>query len=252
MPEIASRRHLELVGPVIEAALADAAVDARRHHAVAVDAGSGLIGALLVGVSAGKAIAWSQPLPFVAGRPPARPRRGAVPRAARPRAAVPVPARVRRAHAVPGRALARRARVLGGTLDDAAGEAFDKGARLLGLAYPGGPALEALAREGDPLRLRVPRRARPGCDLSFSGLKTALPARCRAGGASADARRADLAAGYQDAIVRRSSSAHRGAGRDALAVVRRRRGELGAPRRPICATRALLSHRPRCASTTPR
>src|SRR4029077_17982282 len=93
--------------------------------------------------------------------------------------------------------------VLGQTLDDAAGEAFDKGARLLGLPYPGGPALEQLALAGDPSREPFPRALAgpPGCDVSFSGLKSALARRVSELGGDADSRRADLAAGYQDAII---------------------------------------------------
>ena len=113
---------------------------------------------------------------------------------------------------------------LGGTLDDAAGEAFDKGARLLGLPYPGGPALEQLARAGDPSREPFPRAlaGRPGCDVSFSGLKSALARRVSELGERAASRHADLAAGYQDAIiatlVERAGRALDASGRDALAV----------------------------------
>ncbi len=224
VPEIASRRHLELVGPVIEAALDDAAVTLDDITLVAATQGPGLIGALLVGLAAGKAIAWSRSLPFapvdhLAGHVAAlflAPGRVEPPflcllASGGHTLFLDVPSR---GELVP----------LGGTLDDAAGEAFDKGARLLGLAYPGGPALEQLARDGDPQREPFPRAlaGRPGCDLSFSGLKSALARRVAELGESADACRADLAAGYQDAIVatlvERAGRALEASGRDALAV----------------------------------
>ena len=165
--------------------------------------GPGLIGALLVGLAAGKAIAWARGLPFAAvdhlqGHVAAL---SLAPTSAEPpflcllasgghTLFLDVPAR--------GRLIP-----LGGTLDDAAGEAFDKGARLLGLPYPGGPALEQLARQGDPGAEPFPRSlaGRAGCDLSFSGLKSALARRVSELGESAHGRRADLAAGYQQAIV---------------------------------------------------
>ena len=108
------------------------------------------------------------------GRPPPRPRRVALPRARAARAAVPLPARERRAHAAAGRARPRAVGVLGSTLDDAAGEAFDKGARLLGLGYPGGAAIDRLAREGDAEAFSFPVARVAGLDFSFSGVKTAL------------------------------------------------------------------------------
>jgi N6-L-threonylcarbamoyladenine synthase len=224
VPEVASRRHLELVGPVVEAALADAAVTLDDITLVAATQGPGLIGALLVGLAAGKAIAWARGLPFapvdhLQGHVAAL---SLVPAGAEPpflcllasgghTLFLDVPAR---GELIP----------LGGTLDDAAGEAFDKGARLLGLAYPGGPALEQLARAGDPAREPFPRSlaGRPGCDLSFSGLKSALARRVTELGDAATVRRADLAAGYQEAIVatlvERAGHALDASGRDALAV----------------------------------
>src|SRR5262249_11311400 len=111
-------------------------------------------------------------------------------------------------------------RVLGTTLDDAAGEAFDKGARLLGLGYPGGKELDALARTGDPAAYRFPVARVPGLDFSFSGLKTALLYAVRdLSAAELDARRADLAASYQRAIVRALVERIEAAGADRIAVV---------------------------------
>ena len=174
VPEVASRRHLELVVPGRREALseADAALD--DVETVAVTRGPGLIGALLVGLSAAKALAWARRLPLVAGRPPARPRRLALPRA---RCAEPpfLCLLASGGHTLLLDVQDRSGyRVLGTTLDDAAGEAFDKGARLLGLGYPGGAELDRLAREGDPEAYGFPVARVPGLDFSFSGLKTAL------------------------------------------------------------------------------
>ena len=175
VPEVASRRHLELVAPVVREALDEAGATLDDVEPVAVTQGPGLIGALLVGLSAAKALAWARRLPLVAGRPPARPRRLALPRS---------PTRSSRRSSACSRAAGTRCcstcataaafAVLGTTLDDAAGEAFDKGARLLGLGYPGGAAIDRLAREGDPEAYRFPVARVPGLDFSFSGLKTAL------------------------------------------------------------------------------
>ena len=158
VPEIASRRHLELVTPVIREALGDAGATLDDVDAVAVTAGPGLIGALLVGLAAAKALAWARRLPLV----PVDHLHGHVAslylRAARPRAAVHLPARERRAHAAARRARTAAAfRVLGTTLDDAAGEAFDKGARLLGLGYPGGAEIDRARARG---RSRPPTTSR--------------------------------------------------------------------------------------------
>jgi N6-L-threonylcarbamoyladenine synthase len=224
VPEVASRRHLELVGPVIETALEEAGATLDEITLVAATQGPGLIGALLVGLAAAKAIAWGRGLPFA----PVDHLRGHV------AALALAPTRVEPPFlcllASGGHTLfldvpaAGELVPLGGTLDDAAGEAFDKGARLLGLPYPGGPALEQLAREGDPAREPFPRAlaGRPGCDVSFSGLKSALARRVADLGDAAPAHRADLAAGYQQAIiatlVERAAHALDASARDALAV----------------------------------
>ena len=169
------------VAPVIERGARRRGVELDDVDAVAVTARPGLIGALLVGVSAAKALAWARRLPLDPGQPPARARRVALPAAARPRAAVHLPARERRAHDAARRAAsAARYRVLGTTLDDAAGEAFDKGARLLGLGYPGGARdRRARARRAIPTAYDFPVARVPGLDFSFSGLKTALLYRVR-------------------------------------------------------------------------
>ena len=199
VPEIASRHHLEVVDSVVDDALERADIGLADVVTVAVTRGPGLIGALLVGVSTAKALAASRELPLVAvdhlhghvtasmlGDDPIEP---------------PYIALV----ASGGHTFLARVdepgsyRVLGQTLDDAAGEAFDKGARLLGLGYPGGPEIDRLASEGDPTAFDFPRsQPGDGLDFSFSGLKTSLLYRLRD---QPDSDRADLAASYQRAIV---------------------------------------------------
>jgi tRNA N6-adenosine threonylcarbamoyltransferase len=203
VPEVASRRHLELVAPVLDEALREAGATLGDVDRVAVTRGPGLIGALLVGVSAAKALAWSRRLPLV----PVDHLHGHV--AALFLEPDPVDPPFLCLLATGGHTLLLdvpdRAgyRVLGSTLDDAAGEAFDKGARLLGLGYPGGAALDRLAREGDPEAYDFPVARVPGLDFSFSGLKTALVYAVRdLEPAELERRKADLAASYQRAIVR--------------------------------------------------
>ena len=204
VPEVASRRHLELATPVIDAALAEAGASLDEVEAVAVTAGPGLIGALLVGVSTAKAIAASRRLPLI----PVDHLQGHV--AANFLEPEPLEPPFLCLLASGGHTLLAAVRdhegheVLGQTLDDAAGEAFDKVARMLGLGYPGGPALQRLAEEGDPDAFQMPVAMirDPGLDFSFSGLKTALAYRCRELGPEGVAeRRADLAAGFQAAAV---------------------------------------------------
>ena len=200
VPEVASRRHLELVVPVIEQALAEAGVTLDDIESVAVTEGPGLIGALLVGLSAAKAIAFARRLPLV----PVDHLHGHLaalylePDPVDP----PFLGLLASGHTLIVEVTDRRGyRVIGGTLDDAAGEAFDKGARLLGLGYPGGAKLERLAAAGDPAAHAFPSgmSGKPGYDLSFSGVKTALR---YALAREPDVDHADLAASYQAAIVR--------------------------------------------------
>ncbi|HMC49079.1 MAG TPA: tRNA (adenosine(37)-N6)-threonylcarbamoyltransferase complex transferase subunit TsaD [Solirubrobacterales bacterium] len=204
VPEVASRHHLELAAPVVEAALAEADASLDEIEAVAVTAGPGLIGALLVGVSTAKAIAAPRRLPLI----PVDHLQGHV--AANFLEPEPLAPPFLCLVASGGHTLLAGVRdhggyeLLGQTLDDAAGEAFDKVARMLGLGYPGGPALEKLAREGDPTAFEMPvaMSRDPGLDFSFSGLKTALVYLCRdLGSDGVDARRADLAASFQVAAV---------------------------------------------------
>ncbi len=224
VPEIASRRHLELVVPVVREALAEAGASLAEVDRVAVTQGPGLIGALLVGLSAAKALAWALRLPLV----PVDHLHGHV--ASLFLGLDPVEPPFLCLLASGGHTLLLDVRdhsgyrVLGTTLDDAAGEAFDKGARLLGLGYPGGAAIDRLAREGDPEAYDFPVARVPGLDFSFSGLKTALLYRVRE--LSPDElsrRRADLAASYQRAIVRalvgRTEAAAEETGAERVAVV---------------------------------
>jgi N6-L-threonylcarbamoyladenine synthase len=203
VPEIASRRHLELVDAVTSDGLERAQATTADVDLVAVTRGPGLIGALLVGVSSAKALAAAHRLPLV----PVDHLHGHV--VASTLGPEPVEPPYLCLVASGGHTFIARVdepssyTVLGQTLDDAAGEAFDKGARLLGLGYPGGPALDRLAREGDPGAFDFPRSAPgDGLDFSFSGLKTALLYAIRdLGEQEAERRRADLAASYQRAIV---------------------------------------------------
>jgi N6-L-threonylcarbamoyladenine synthase len=203
VPEIASRRHLELVSPVVQEALREAGASLDDVGAVAVTRGPGLIGALLVGLSAAKALAWSRRLPLV----PVDHLHGHVSSLFLEPGAVDPPFVCLLASGGHTLLLDVRDRsgfeVFGRSLDDAAGEAFDKGARLLGLGYPGGAAIDRLAREGDAEAYRFPVARVPGSDFSFSGLKTALLYVVRdLDPAELERRRADLAASYQRAIVR--------------------------------------------------
>jgi N6-L-threonylcarbamoyladenine synthase len=202
VPEIASRHHLELVDAVTEDALERAGASLDDVDTVAVTRGPGLIGALLVGVSSAKALAATRRLPLT----PVDHLHGHV--VASTLDPEPIEPPYLALVASGGHTFLARVddpagyTVLGQTLDDAAGEAFDKGARLLGLGYPGGPAIDRLAREGDPAAFDFPRSAPGELDFSFSGLKTALLYTIRElGEAETERRRADLAASYQQAIV---------------------------------------------------
>jgi N6-L-threonylcarbamoyladenine synthase len=223
VPEVASRRHLELITPVLRETLGEAGATLDDVERVAVTQGPGLIGALLVGLAAAKAVAWSRRLPLV----PVDHLQGHVASLYLQPGAIEPPFLCLLASG--GHTLLLDVRdyadqqVLGTTLDDAAGEAFDKGARLLGLGYPGGREIDRLAREGDATAYDFPVARVPGLDFSFSGLKTALLYATRdLPPAELEARRADLAASYQRAIVRalvgrvREAAEQTGAGRIAV------------------------------------
>jgi N6-L-threonylcarbamoyladenine synthase len=204
VPEIASRQHLELIGPAVDDALAQAQVRLGDLDLIAVTRGPGLVAALLVGLATAKALAAAHELPLA----PVDHLHGHVaagflgPEILEPPFVCLVASG---GHTFVARVEDRGPgyEILGRTLDDAAGEAFDKGARLLGLGYPGGAALERLARDGDPDAFAFPTAARlRGLDFSFAGLKTALLYRVRElGETETERRRADLAAAYQRAIV---------------------------------------------------
>lgn len=212
VPEIASRHHLDLIGPVVDDALTQARTGLEEIELIGVTQGPGLVAALLVGVATAKALAAVNRTPLA----PVDHLHGHV--AAAFLNPDPFDPPFLSLIASGGHTLLARVgdrgltrvddrgsgfEVLGQTVDDAAGEAFDKGARLLGLGYPGGAALERLARDGDPDAFAFPTATRlPGLDFSFAGLKTALLYRVRELGAQETERhRADLAASYQKAIV---------------------------------------------------
>jgi len=204
VPEVASRHHLELVNGVVEAALDEAGADLDDVESIAVTRRPGLIGALLVGVSTAKALAGSRRKPLAGidhlhGHVAAN---FLEPEPLQPPFVCLI--------ASGGHTLLAAVRshdgfeTLGQTLDDAAGEALDKAARLLGLGYPGGPAIERLAAGGDPEAFELPvgMTRDPGLDFSFSGLKTALVyAVADLSEPELERRRADLAAAFQSAVV---------------------------------------------------
>jgi N6-L-threonylcarbamoyladenine synthase len=224
VPEVAARHHLELVNAVVDDALTRAEATLDDVSLVAVTQGPGLVGALLVGVATAKGIAVARGLPLA----PVDHLQGHV--AANFLGPEPFEPPFLCLVASGGHTFLARVEdhhgftVLGRTLDDAAGEAFDKGARLLGLPYPGGPALERLAATGDAAAFAFPTGAGVAdLDLSFAGLKTALLYKVRdLGDDEARARRADLAASYQHAIVealaRRTERALERTGLERLAV----------------------------------
>mgnify|MGYP001820515454 CR=1 FL=1 len=202
VPELASRDHVRKLLPLVEKVLDEAGIDAAGIDGVAYTAGPGLIGALLVGAMTGRSLAWAWGVPAVAihhmeGHLLAPMLEANVP--AFPFLALLVSGGHSMIVQVEG---VGRYRVLGDTVDDAVGEAFDKTAKLLGLPYPGGPALAKLAEQGDPDRFDFPRPMvdRPGLDFSFSGLKTFALNTWRQSGQT-DRDRADIARAFEDAVV---------------------------------------------------
>ncbi|HHY47819.1 MAG TPA: tRNA (adenosine(37)-N6)-threonylcarbamoyltransferase complex transferase subunit TsaD [Firmicutes bacterium] len=204
VPEVASRKHVEYMLPVLDQALHEAGVSARDLDAVAVTRGPGLVGALLVGISAAKAVAFALNIPIlgvnhveghiyanILANPELRP----------PFICLTVSGGHTDLVFVPEHG---RFEVLGRTRDDAAGEAFDKAARVLGLGYPGGPAIDRAAREGDPGAVNFPRAylEEGSFDFSFSGLKTALIAHINRLKSQGELPHIpDIAASFQEAIV---------------------------------------------------
>jgi N6-L-threonylcarbamoyladenine synthase len=217
VPEIASRAHVELLTPVVARALVEAGIADDHVDAVGATVGPGLVGALLVGVSAAKSLALVWDVPFVAVNHLEAHLYASF--LEEPDLELPlVVLLVSGGHTLlvlmEGHG---RYRLLGSTIDDAAGEAFDKVARYLGLGYPGGPAIDALSMEGDPDAIAFPRAILDeGYDFSFSGLKTAVVNHVRK---HPEVGTADVAASFQEAVVdvlvtkaRRAAHEHRAKG----------------------------------------
>ena len=199
VPEVASRAHVELLMPVVAQAIVEAGVEDREIEAVAATHGPGLVGALLVGVSAAKAMSMVWDVPFVAINHLEAPLYAAFleePDLEMPLVILLVSGGHTMLIVMEGHL---RYRVLGGTVDDAAGEAFDKVARYMNLGYPGGPVIDELATQGDPAAIRFPRAmANEGWDFSFSGVKTAVVNHVRK---HPDADVGDVAASFQEAVI---------------------------------------------------
>jgi N6-L-threonylcarbamoyladenine synthase len=224
VPELASRDHVRAISAVVDAALREAGVRAAQVEGVAVTAGPGLLGSLLVGLSFAKALAYRLAVPCVgvhhlAGHlaaaelfdPTLRP----------PYLGLVVSGGHTALYRLEGEAAPA---LLGETRDDAVGEAFDKVAKLLGLPYPGGPHLAALATRGDPAAVRFPRPMRDGSyEFSYSGLKTAVALEVERRDRLDDRDRADLAASFEaaatDVLVERARRAAREEGLGSVAVV---------------------------------
>lgn len=199
VPEVAGRAHVELLTPVVTEALRQASVTGGDLDAVAATIGPGLIGSLLVGVSAAKAYSLAWGVPFVGVNHLEGHLHAAF--LEDPDMALPaVVLLVSGGHTMLiEMAAGGRYRLLGQTIDDAAGEAFDKVARFLGLGYPGGPAIDRLSTEGDPQAIAFPRGLRgEGLDFSFSGLKTSVVNYVRN---HPEVSTADVAASFQEAVV---------------------------------------------------
>jgi N6-L-threonylcarbamoyladenine synthase len=199
VPEIASRAHLDMLNPIVARAIVEAGVDERRIDAVACTVGPGLIGALLVGVSAAKAFALAWDVPFIG----VNHHEAHLYSAFLEDPSLQFPLVVLLVSGGHTMIIEMRDhgqyRLIGRTIDDAAGEAFDKVARFLGLGYPGGPAIDREARQGDPEAIAFPRAMlHEGYDVSFSGLKTAVMNHVRK---HPDVSSVDVAASFQAAVV---------------------------------------------------
>ena len=225
VPELASRDHARTVSQVADAALREAGIEVRDLDGIAVTAGPGLLGSLLVGLCFGKALAWRHALPVVgvhhlAGHLAAA--ELSEPELARPYLGLVVSGGHTALYRI---ADSEAPRVLGETRDDAVGEAFDKVAKLLGLPYPGGPAVSAAALSGDERAFDFPRpmRDRPGFDFSYSGLKTAVALAVKEHEPLGERVRADLAASFQaaatDVLVHKALRAARQEALTRIAVV---------------------------------
>ncbi len=210
VPEIAARAHLQQIGTIVQTALDKAKIGFKELDAVAASAGPGLIGGVIVGVMTAKAIAAVHNLPFIAVN-----HLEAHALTVRLTQDVPFPYLLLLTSGGHCQILIAEGigkfKRLGATVDDAAGEAFDKSAKMMGLSYPGGPKIEQYALSGDPMRFDLPRPmvGKPGCDLSFSGLKTAVrhivesfsPDGTIENAALSEQDKADLCAGFQKAVL---------------------------------------------------
>ncbi len=202
VPEIAARAHVEVLDSVVRSALAQASLTFADIDAVAATAGPGLIGGVLVGLTTAKAIALAADKPLIAVN-----HLEGHALTARLTDGIAFPYLLLLVSGGHSQFLAvediGRYRRLGSTIDDALGEAFDKAAKLLGLPYPGGPAVEKAAKAGDPTRFPLPRPLidRPGADFSFSGLKTAVRLAAEAAAPLSDKDVADLCASFQAAVT---------------------------------------------------
>ena len=205
VPELASRAHLELLPRMVKEALAEAGTGADRLTAIAVTRAPGLVGSLVVGVAFARAYGLALGIPVIGiNHVEAHLHAAAVEHGESPLPAVALVVSGGHTELVEVLDLGRY-RWLGSTRDDAAGEAFDKVAKVLGLGFPGGPAIERLAAEGNPAAFDFPRPmlAQPGCDFSFSGLKTAVATVAQAAGPTPKPRAwlADIAASFQAAVI---------------------------------------------------
>lgn len=202
VPEIASRKHIEAIVPVIKQALSDAGLKMKDIEGIAVTRGPGLVGSLLIGLSTAKALAWALDIPlvgvnhleghiaavFLAQKAPVFPFVALIVSGGHTNIY-----RVKSYHDF---------YLLGQTRDDAAGEAFDKGAKLLNLGYPGGVVIDKMARNGNPRAIAFPRAMKDSTDFSFSGLKTSLLTMLKKQGRNFSAQELpDIVASYQEAIV---------------------------------------------------
>jgi N6-L-threonylcarbamoyladenine synthase len=203
VPEIASRAHIEHLDGLVAEALAEAGMDLADLDAIAATAGPGLIGGVMVGLMTAKALAYATNKPLIAVN-----HLEGHALSVRISEDVPFPYLLLLVSGGHCQFLiveeVGRYRRLGTTIDDAAGEAFDKTAKLLGLGYPGGPAIERIAKQGEAARfsLPLPLKGKPGCDFSFSGLKTAVRLALESCGASpTEQDKADLAASFQQTVL---------------------------------------------------
>lgn len=203
MPELASRDHVRYMVPLLEELMAEAKIDYKALDGIAYTAGPGLVGALLVGAMLGRSLAYALKIPAVAIHHMEAHLLAALldnPDIPSPFVALLVSG---------GHTLLVRVNkigeyeIIGESLDDAVGEAFDKTATLLGLPYPGGPRIEKLAKQGDPKRFNLPRPMldRPGCDFSFSGLKTAVLNLVQKNEPLDEQTKADISSAFQSAVV---------------------------------------------------